>query len=321
MPNSNKNVERPASHLIRVAISDLRPDPRNPRKHSREQIRAIARSIESFGFNAPVLVNKEGQIIAGHGRYEAAKVLGYPKIPVIRLDHLNEAQSRAYMLADNKLTDRSSWEDATLAVHLKELSELALEFEIEATGFEPPEIDFRIQSLEEADIGEKADEFQLASGPAVSAQGGLWFLGDHRVYCGSALDTNAYKNLFEGEDRRATAVFTDPPYNVAIDGHATGNGRITHREFPMASGEMSETEFTDFLKGSFTHIAARGIAGALIYVCMDWRHMMELHSAGQAAEWDLVNLCVWAKSNGGMGSLYRSRHELIFVFRNGNNAT
>jgi hypothetical protein len=313
MPRSKRIVENPANELTRVAISALRPDPSNPRKHGREQIRAVAQSIKTFGFNAPILIDKNMRILAGHGRYEAANLLALAEVPIVRLDHLSETQARAYMLADNKLTDRSSWDDARLATHLKELSELVLEFDIEATGFEAPEIDFRIQSLDAADAVEEADEFQLAEGPAVTAVGDFWFLGDHRVYCGSALDPEAYRRLFEGENGKATAVFTDPPYNVVIDGHATGNGRITHREFPMASGEMSETEFTSFLKTSFTQIATHTRASALVYVCMDWRHMVEMHSAGQAATWELVNLCVWAKSNGGMGSLYRSRHELIFV--------
>lgn len=148
--------------------------------------------------------------------------------------------------------------------------------------------------------------------------GDLWLLGGHRLYCGSALDAAAYDALLESA--RATAVFTDPPYNVKIDGHVSGNGRVTHREFPMAAGEMSEAEFTDFLTVSLSLICAHTVAGALIYACMDWRHMLEMHAAGRASRCDLINLCVWAKSNGGMGSLYRSRHELIFVFKNGDEA-
>lgn len=296
----------------------LRPHPRNPRKHSREQIRAIARSIEAFGFNSPILIDKDRHVVAGHGRLKAAKLLGLAEIPVVSLDHLTPDQARSYMLADNKLTDRSSWDDTALAVHLKELSELALDFDIEATGFELPEIDFRIQSLDETKDSEEADEFDLATGPAVSAPGDLWHLGEHRLYCGSALEETAYNALFVGE--KATAAFTDPPYNVVIDGHVSGKGRVTHREFPMASGEMSEGEFIDFLTTSLSQICAHTVPGALIYTCMDWRHMMELHAACRAAGCDLVNLCVWVKSNGGLGSLYRSRHELVFVFRNGHEA-
>jgi DNA modification methylase len=297
------------------AISDLKPHPRNARKHSRQQIKAIAKSIDAFGFNAPVLVDGGGNILAGHGRVEAAKLLEMTQVPVVLLDHLTETQAKAYMLADNKLTDRSTWDDETLAVQLKELSELVPNFDIEATGFEAPEIDFRIQSLEDAETIDRADDFQMAAGPAVSVHGDLWHLDNHRIYCGSALDPSAYSHLLAGE--AAAACFTDPPYNVKIDGHVTGKGNIRHREFPMATGEMSESEFETFLQSALTSIRQHTSPGALIYVCMDWRHLSEMLRASASSGCDHVNLCVWVKSNGGMGSLYRSRHELVFVLRNG----
>jgi hypothetical protein len=300
--------------LLFVAIGDLIPDPDNPRKHGRAQISAIARSIESFGFNAPILVDKNNKIVAGHGRYEAAQLLGIDKVPVILLDHLTPTQAKAYLLADNKLTDRSTWDDNKLAIQLKELSDLVLDFDIEAIGFEPPEIDLRIQSLDSA-LEEADDRFEWATGPVVSRTGDLWLLGSHRIYCGSALHATSYDALSNGE--RAAAAITDPPYNVKIDGHVSGKGRTNHREFEMASGEMSEAEFTDFLLQTFHRISAYCRGGALIYSFMDWRHMSEILAAGRAASLDLLNLCVWAKTNGGMGSLYRSRHELVFVFKSG----
>jgi DNA modification methylase len=296
------------------AITDLTPNPRNPRKHSRAQVRAIARSIEAFGFNAPILIDKSGQIIAGHGRYEAAVLFGLEQIPVISLEHLGKEQARAYMLADNKLTDRSSWNDEALALHLKELTDLSLDFDIEAIGFEPPEIDLCIQSLDTTPE-DAADNFEVATGPIVSKPGDLWLLDSHRLYCGSALDEAAYNAVLA--EQKAAAVFTDPPYNVRINGHASGKGKIAHPEFPMASGEMTEAEFTDFLHRVFGHLRVRCRDGALIYTCMDWRHMGELLTAARSAGLELLNLCVWAKTNGGMGTLYRSRHELVFVLKNG----
>lgn len=301
--------------LTLMAISELKPHPRNPRKHGRTQIRAIARSIEAFGFNAPILVDSHNRIVAGHGRLEAAKLIGYTRVPVVCLDHLSEPQARAYMLADNKLTDRSSWDETVVAMSLKELSALSLDFEVEATGFELPEIDLRIQSLEEPDDTDKADEFSLASGPAVSRPGDLWLLDKHRLYCGSALDASVY-DVVLGEER-AAAVFTDPPYNVKIDGNVSGSGAIKHREFAMASGEMTEVEFTGFIANSLEFMVANTRPGAVLYAFMDWRHMGEILAAGRATGCELLNLCIWVKSNGGMGSLYRSRHELVFVFRNG----
>jgi DNA modification methylase len=312
------NAKPPLRQISFLAIADLSPAPHNPRKHSRAQIRAIARSIETFGFNAPILVDRNRQIIAGHGRYEAAKLNGHTQVPVIFLDHLTDTQAKAYMLADNKLTDRSTWDDAKVAIQLKELSDLALDFDIEAIGFELPEIDFRIQSLDTSDSADMADEFETSTGPAVSTAGDLWLLGPHRLFCGNALEETAYTTLMEAE--KAAAVFTDPPYNVKIDGNVSGNGSITHREFAMASGEMTKPEFTDFLSASMKSICAHTVPGALIFVCMDWRHMAEMLAAGFASECELLNLCVWAKSNGGMGSLYRSRHELVFVFKNGKEA-
>jgi DNA modification methylase len=304
--------------ILFVAIGTLIPDPDNPRKHGRAQISAIAKSIEAFGFNAPILVDKNNKIVAGHGRYEAAKLLGLAKVPIVSLSHLTKTQAKAYMLADNKLTDRSTWDDAKVAVQLKELSDLALDFDIEAIGFELPEIDFRIQSLDASDAADHADEFEASLGPAVSMAGDLWLLGPHRLYCGHALDAAAYAILMETEN--AAAVFADPPYNVKIDGNVSGHGSIKHPEFAMATGEMTEKEFTDFLTASLTLICTYSAGGALVYACMDWRHMGEMLAAGRSTQCELLNLCVWAKNNGGLGSLYRSQHELVFVFKNGRQA-
>jgi DNA modification methylase len=301
-----------------IAIADLVPAPHNARKHTRAQIRAIARSIEAFRFNAPILVDRNRQIVAGHGRYEAAKFLGLTQVPVLFLDHLTETQAKGYMLADNKLTDRSTWDNAKVAVQLKELSELVLDFDIEAIGFEPPEMDFRIQSLDSPDAADNADEFDVVTGPAVSLAGDLWQLGPHRLYCGNALEPTVYAALMDTE--KAAAVFIDAPYNVKIDGHVCGNGSIKHREFAMASGEMTEEQFTDFLSKSLTSLCVHSIPGALIFSCTDWRHIGEMLASGRSSGCEFLNLCVWVKSNGGMGSLYRSRHELVFVFRNGKQA-
>jgi DNA modification methylase len=298
-----------------LAITDLTPDPRNARKHDRAQIRDLARCMETFGFNAPILIDKHRRIIAGHARWEAAKLLGLTQVPVIRLEHLTEIEARAYALADNQLGDRSAWDDTKLAIQLKELSDLVLDFDIEAIGFEPPEIDLRIQSLDAPDITDNADAFNVVTGPAVSQDGDLWQLYQHRVVCGSALDAAAYDSVLGIE--KAAAVFTDPPYNVKIEGHVCGKGVIKHPEFAMASGEMDNDQYTQFLTQTFELLSAYAAPGALIYACMDWRHMAEILAAIHATGCDLLNLCIWIKSNGGMGSLYRSRHELVFVARNG----
>lgn len=319
------NRVRKASHaalrsvVIYLPIRSIVPEPNNPRQHTREQISAIAHSIEAFGFNAPILLDKSNRVVAGHGRLEAAKRLNLAEAPVIRLEHLSEQQAKAYMLADNKLTDRSSWDERKVAIVLKELSDIVLDFEIEATGFEPPEIDLRIQSLDPPDeSSDAADEFEAPDDPPVSRSGDLWTLGDHRLLCGSALDSHAYGALLGGE--KAAAIFTDPPYNVRVKGHAGGKGARKHREFPMAAGELTEDAFCQFLLDSFDLMISHSVDGATLFACMDWRHQLEIISAIRALGLELLNLCVWVKTNGGMGSLYRSRHELVFVFGKGGGA-
>ncbi|WP_426610576.1 site-specific DNA-methyltransferase [Bradyrhizobium sp. McL0616] len=300
--------------ILQCLVSDLQPHPSNARQHSKAQIRAIAKSIATFGFNAPILANKDLQVLAGHGRCEAAKLLGLTHVPVILLDHLTDTQAKAYMLADNKLTDRSSWDEPRLAIQLKELADLALEFDIEATGFEAPEIDFRIQSLEES--VDEDDGLFIAQGPSVSKQGDLWHLGDHRVFCGNSLEEESYVTL--GAGLQADMVFTDPPYNVKIDGNAAGHGKTSYREFAMAVGEMSDGEFTGFLTTALSNASSSVTKGGIIYACMDWRHMEQILAAGRASKLELMNLCVWVKPNGRLGSFYKSRHELVFVYKNGN---
>jgi DNA modification methylase len=293
-------------------IADIKPDPRNPRKHNAAQIEAIKRSIKGYGFNAPILIDKQRIIIAGHGRHKAAMLLGLTEVPVICLDNLTEAQARAYMIADNQLNDRSSWCDRGLAIHLKELSDLALEFSIEDTGFSLPEIDIRIQSLDVPPKSEPHDEFLMANGPAVSRPGDLFHLGSHRLFCGNSLEDQSFIALMG--DEAAAGVFSDAPYNLKIDGNVSGKGATKHGDFAMASGEMTQSEFTQFLGDSMARSAKHSAPGAIVYMCMDFRHMVELQQAAQANKYELLNLCVWIKTNGGMGSFYRSAHELVFVF-------
>ena len=299
-------------------IDELRLDPENPRDHSARQIRQIARSIEAFGFNCPVLVDATLKVIAGHGRLLAARLLGWNEVPTICLSHLSEAQARAYMIADNRLTENSAWDENLLAKQLKDLAELDLDFSLEATGFEMGEIDLHIEQLNADSEGkpDAADDLSgLSNGPAVSRPGDLWLLRGSRVYCGSALDASAYATLMDGDC--ADAIFTDPPYNVRINGNVSGLGTVQHREFAMASGEMTEAEFTGFLTNALSLFARNSADGSLHFICMDWRHLSEMLAAGKASYSELMNLCVWAKDNAGMGSFYRSQHELIFVFKNG----
>ena len=316
---SKPPLSEPAAHrplrLEYVPLKDLTLDPENARLHTLAQVRQIAKSIEAFDFNAPVLIDRGGKIIAGNGRAMACTHLGRTEIAVIRLEHLTPEQARAFAIADNRLTDASVWDDAMLAHHLKDLAGLTLDFDIEAIGFTMGEIDLKIEGLNAPDADNDADEEPVTSGPAVAAFGDLWTLGGHQVLCGDALEQDTYSKLMD--DEMAAMIFADPPYNVPIDGHVSGKGKVQHREFAMATGEMTQGEFVAFLTKALGIMATFSSEGSIHYVFMDWAHLYELLTAGKDAYDSLLNICVWAKPNGGMGSLYRSAHEMVAVFKHG----
>jgi DNA modification methylase len=315
---SHLNLRPKTLSIEYLPLDSLLPDPKNPRIHSDKQIQQIAKSIRAFGFNVPVLVDADLRVIAGHGRLLACRLLGINQVPVIPLEHLSEHQRRAFLIADNRLTESSEWDDRLLGEQLKILSEADLDFTLETIGFEMAEIDLIIENLAPAPEGQgdRADVLpEVPAGIQVSQVGDLWLLSRHRVYCGNSLNGSAYFALIGNE--KATMVFIDPPYNVVIDGHATGLGTIRHKDFQMASGEMNGAEFTDFLSRACGLLASHSIDGSIHFVCIDWRHMGELLAAGKQAYTELKNVCVWVKSNAGMGSLYRSQHELVLVFKNG----
>jgi len=299
--------------VIDQPIARLTPYASNARTHSKHQIRQIADSIKIFGFTNPVLVDAKGAIIAGHGRVEAAKLLDMAQVPTIQLENLTEAQIRAYVIADNKLALNAGWDKAILAIELQHLLTLDNQFEVTITGFEIAEIDLILQEAAKEDPDDTLEAAD--TGAAITQPGDLWLLGKHRILCGSALEETSFSVLMGG--RKAQMVFVDPPYNVVIDGNVSGKGAVKHGDFAMASGEMSEAEFTKFLTDSLGLLARHTAPGSVHYVCMDWRHMGEMLAAGGSAYDTLLNLCVWAKDNGGQGSFYRSRHELVFCFRNG----
>ncbi len=294
----------------------LKPRATNPRTHSKKQIRQIADSSEAFGFTNPALVDAAGGIIAGHGRVAAAQLLGLETVPTIRLEDLSKAQIRAYVIADNKLAENAGWDRELLAIELQGLIELDIDLDVTLTGFEMPEIDILIGELDAEEDEDPADEVpEVAEGPPVTRPGDIWCIGKHRLICGDAADPDTHARLLDGV--RAQMVFTDPPYNVPINGHVSGLGKVKHREFAMAVGEMTEEQFTAFLATVFQNLAGHSASGAIHFICMDWRHIGEVIAAGSDAYSELKNLCIWAKTNGGMGSLYRSQQELVFVFKAG----
>lgn len=304
-----------------VKIGELRKYSLNPKIHEEKQIQQIAKSIERFGFNNPILIDEKSEVIAGHGRLLAAKLLKLETIPVIRLTYLSEPEKRAYRIADNKLSEIGKWDTDLLKLEFSEIEKLALNLEdelnLDITGFDFKEIDVL---LADNKPNEKADE-KLNSVPyvpeneIVSQHGDVWLLEKHKIICEDSLKEETYQRLFH--DAQANMVFIDPPYNVKIQGHVCGAGQIKHKEFAFASGEMNEAEFISFLKTSMANIAKYSAENSIHYVCMDWRHIYELLSAARDIYPKMLNILVWCKENGGMGSFYRSQHELILVFQNG----
>ena len=311
MSNMNK-LSSMTSQLVMTyrPVSELIPDPRNARTHPKRQIDQLRASIDAFGFTNPILADPEGRIIAGHGRLQAARTMGLVEVPVITLSGLSEIQKRALRIADNKIALNAGWDLEILQLELGELSSIDIDFDPTLTGFSIGELDVILLTTADPD-----DEVI----PPVPAKpgtrpGDIWILGEHRVGCGDGRDADFLQRVI-GDGARVDAAFLDPPYNVRIGGHAVAAG--SHREFAMASGEMSEAEFRSFLADTLGAAARLSRNGAVHFVCMDWRHMDSVSAVCAEIYGARLNLCIWNKSNAGMGSLYRSKHELIFVYRVG----
>lgn len=291
-------------------LGALKPCAKNARTHTKKQVAAIARSIRELGFNNPILVDANFEIIAGHARAKAAEQLKLESVPVIKLGNLSEQQKRAYRLADNRLAEKAGWDEDVLVEEL--LSLVEAELEVELSGFEIAEIDVLVDKTRAADPSGPGPEdapIEVAE-TAITRPGDVWRLGRHVLVCGDARSKESYVDLLSGED--VDLIFTDPPYNVKINGHV--RVKPGHREFAMAAGEMSRQQFVAFLKETLGPARDACRDGAVAFVCMDFRHMGELLEAGEAVFDTLKNLCVWTKANGGMGSFYRNQHELVFVY-------
>lgn len=300
--------------VVYTPLDTLTEYPNNPRQHDTKQLIKIQNSIEKFGFINPILVDEHNEIIAGHARLAAARLAHLPQVPVIRLGHLSASQKKAYRIADNKLAELGTWSVENLQLEFQELEKLDLDFSLGITGFDMGDIDLILEG-KEAKADPKANNIPfIPDNEVVTREGDIWILGEHRIICGNSLQKETLSQLME--DKKADMVFTDPPYNVKINGHVCGAGNVQHKEFKFASGEMTVEEFTQFLKTSFELLCMFSKDGSLHYICMDWRHIKEIMTAAEVYD-QFKNLCVWRKDNAGMGSFYRSQHELIFMFKHG----
>lgn len=269
-----------------LSPTDIKPYPNNPKKHSERQVHQLANSIKEFRFTNPLLIDENNELLAGHGRLLAAQALKLPQVPVIVLRHLSPAQKRAYRIADNKLTENGEWDVDLLTLELKDLDAMDLDFDLDITGFDTKEIDLLFNPPAPADPKLNTIPF-IDPAEVVSHPGDLWLLGKHRIYCGNSLEKASFERLFDGT--QADMVFTDPPYNVKINGHVCGGGQTRHKEFAMASGEMTQSEFETFLTQNFRLLKTYSKDGSLHYICMDWRHLEEISHAGHV--YDELKIC------------------------------
>lgn len=318
----SSDIGSPAVETTKVfvtyrSVAELKPNPQNARTHSKHQLKLIQASIREFGFTNPLLVDRNLKVIAGNGRLEAAKRLGITELPTVCLHDLTDDQLRAYALADNEIANKGGYDLDILAEELDYLFSVESSFDVTVTGFAMPEIDLILSDKKKKSTEPDPGDIPIEV-PSVAASklGDLWILGRHRVMCGDTRSNEVMQHLMNGE--KAAAVFTDPPYGCKIDGHVSGLGKVKHREFEVGAGEMTDDEFANFLRQICRQLAAHTVSGSVHYLCIDWRKVQALLSVGSAVYDALLNIAVWQKTSPGMGSFYRSQHELICIFRNGN---
>ena len=292
--------------------TSLKPYANNARVHSRRQLRKIVASLQEFGWTNPIIIDENLNVLCGHGRLLAAAELGIEAVPTITLSHLSDTQRRAYILADNAIATKAGWSKSLLKGELQGLADIG--YDVELTGFDTLEIDTMLSLDDDSDASEE-ELVELPGDEAPLTQlGDHWLIGDHHLLCADARDVASYEELLAGD--LAELVFTDPPYNVRIAGHVSGLGKVQHREFVMGSGELSDAEFSmQFLRPALRSVARSCQAGAIAFVCMDWRGAPRLLDAAEGVFPELKNLIVFVKSNAGMGTFYRSQHELIYAFK------
>ncbi len=300
-----------------VNVEQLKPYKNNAKIHSPDQISQIADSIQQFGFVNPILIDENGEIVAGHGRFEAAKVLNLPQVPVIRIGHLTDVQKRKLRIADNRISENGGgWDADLLNIEIGELCELEDIADITITGFNDIEIDQILAEPRTKVEVKKLDTVPyVANDEIITVPGDIWEFDDgHRIICGDSTDRDTFAELLV--NKRVNLVLQDPPFNIKIDGFVSGNGTVKHPDFAMAAGEMSDSEYTEFLGKNFALCSEYATDNAMIFNFIDWRNIMPMLTACKQNFARYINLCVWVKNKAGMGTPYRSQHELCTVFLN-----
>ena len=302
-------------------IQSIKPNPLNPIKYPPAKLAKFANYISRYGTDFIVVLDTENQIVTGYAQWRAAELAGRKTVPTVKIDHLSREEVLTFMLADQKLAEAVEWDDKQLKSIFHILTDYQLvcetDYDLSLTGFETSEIDnFVFIDGPEDDLSQVEQLLEkIENQKPVSKEGDIWLMGHHRLLCGDSLVLDNYKLLLK--DKQINLVATDPPYNLKISGFVSGNGAVKHREFKNGSGEYHSSGFTKFLSTAMSHSCTALANGGLVYVFMDWRHVTELLAAADELKLQQLNLCVWDKGCGGMGSFYRSQHELAFVFRHG----
>lgn len=295
-----------------LATSFLTENAGNARTHPKAQIAKLKKAITQFGFVSPIIIDEQRMILAGHGRHRAALELGLAEVPTIMLQDMSEADVRAFVLADNIIADKAGYDKAILRSELQYLADVG--YEVEITGLDTIEID-SILAIDTAESHGSDDIVELpAKGPAITRLGDLWHIGPHRLLVGDARDPLTVERLMDGE--LAELVFTDPPYGCVIANNVSGLGKITHDNFVMGAGQESLPELaTTILRPAFRNVARHCRAGAIAFVCSDWRAAPHMLDAAAGVFEEVKNWIIWVKTNAGLGTFYRSQFEIILAFK------
>jgi DNA modification methylase len=305
---SCRNDILPSLRIEPCPVDALKLHVRKLRKNDQTHVREIADAISTLGFNVPLLIGKNNVVIDGGSRLEAAKLLGLSSVPCIRVDHLDETEQRLLRLAVNRLGEKGSWDLGELEAEFKEL--IIADAPIEISGFGADEVEQLIHAVNQD--GLETVDLAPSTGPAIARLGDLFRLGTHCLICGDGSDPAVIRRLM-GHDV-ARFVFTDGPFDVAIGGEVT-DGEA--RKFENGSGEMTEVKFLGFHRTWIEAVLPYLVDGGLLGTFIDWRSLSILHAAATALALTPLDLVVWAKTNAGAGSLYRSQHELLPLFKKG----
>lgn len=306
------------NNLQMVDIKTITLRPKSLRKHSKKQLQKLKNAINKVGYVNPILLDEKYNILAGELRLFAAKELEFTQIPAIILENLTPEEIEAIRILDNRIAEDGEWNFENLKDEIEKLMKFDITFE--DLGFDTVDYDeiFLIKNSGENKVHntDKEDESWLdANIPTKVKIGDLWRLGDHFIFCGDSLNDKSFEILMQGE--LAQIVVTDPPYNCKIKGHVCGLGKTQHEEFAMASGEMTDSEFVEFILKFMQNLVKFSCDGSLSYIFMDWVGVNLLLTQGKKYYSELKNIAVWNKKVGGMGAMYRSQHEMVPIFKSG----